>query len=259
MARRRPRDLSAARPLLRAARRERGRRSACGTTGSTRSACITPQARATAVDDARGSRSARRWPASIAQSEIEWTRVRSHDARAARRTSTSFDVDVRQPAELGRRVRRAGEPEVRRGRSDRGSGTEVYANAGTGFHSNDARGAAIRVDPATGEPRRSRDAAGAREGRRSRAAHGAHPRAAVDRRAVVSRSRLGTALRRRRRHDRSRPAQPPRRRRVDQLRAAAAVADGRRRSGVLARAIHATTIRRAATSRARSTASSQPA
>ncbi len=30
-------------------------------------------------------------------------------------------------------------------------GTELYANAGTGFHSNDARGATITVDPATGE------------------------------------------------------------------------------------------------------------
>jgi outer membrane receptor protein involved in Fe transport len=29
--------------------------------------------------------------------------------------------------------------------------TEVYANVGYGFHSNDARGAAIRVDPRTGE------------------------------------------------------------------------------------------------------------
>jgi hypothetical protein len=32
------------------------------------------------------------------------------------------------------------------------SGTEIYANAGTGFHSNDARGAAITVDPVSGEP-----------------------------------------------------------------------------------------------------------
>ena len=32
------------------------------------------------------------------------------------------------------------------------SGTEIYVNAGTGFHSNDARGAAISVDPVTGEP-----------------------------------------------------------------------------------------------------------
>ncbi len=30
------------------------------------------------------------------------------------------------------------------------AGTEVYANAGTGFHSNDARGAVTRVDPASG-------------------------------------------------------------------------------------------------------------
>jgi outer membrane receptor protein involved in Fe transport len=31
------------------------------------------------------------------------------------------------------------------------SGTELYANAGMGFHSNDARGATITIDPATGE------------------------------------------------------------------------------------------------------------
>jgi hypothetical protein len=30
--------------------------------------------------------------------------------------------------------------------------TEIYANAGYGFHSNDARGATIKVDPGTGEP-----------------------------------------------------------------------------------------------------------
>ena len=30
--------------------------------------------------------------------------------------------------------------------------TEIYANAGRGFHSNDARGATLTVDPATGEP-----------------------------------------------------------------------------------------------------------
>ena len=32
------------------------------------------------------------------------------------------------------------------------AGTEFYANAGLGYHSNDARGAAISVDPKTGEP-----------------------------------------------------------------------------------------------------------
>ena len=31
-------------------------------------------------------------------------------------------------------------------------GTEFYANAGSGFHSNDARGTTMRVDPSTGEP-----------------------------------------------------------------------------------------------------------
>ena len=31
-------------------------------------------------------------------------------------------------------------------------GTEVYVNAGTGFHSNDARGAVTTVDPVSGDP-----------------------------------------------------------------------------------------------------------
>ena len=31
-------------------------------------------------------------------------------------------------------------------------GTEFYTNAGSGFHSNDARGTTLRVDPSTGEP-----------------------------------------------------------------------------------------------------------
>jgi hypothetical protein len=30
--------------------------------------------------------------------------------------------------------------------------TEYFANAGCGFHSNDARGVTIRIDPATGDP-----------------------------------------------------------------------------------------------------------
>jgi len=37
-------------------------------------------------------------------------------------------------------------------------GTELYANAGFGFHSNDARGTTIRVDPKTGEPAAAVDA-----------------------------------------------------------------------------------------------------
>lgn len=32
------------------------------------------------------------------------------------------------------------------------AGTELYANAGMGFHSNDARGAVIRIDPSSGNP-----------------------------------------------------------------------------------------------------------
>jgi hypothetical protein len=57
-------------------------------------------------------------------------------------------------------------------------GTEVYANAGFGFHSNDARGTTIRVDPRTGAPAAAVDplvrAKGAELGVRTLAIRKAH-------------------------------------------------------------------------------------
>ena len=51
--------------------------------------------------------------------------------------------------------------------------TEIYVNAGLGFHSNDARGATITVDPVTGEP-----AAASRRSRARRAPRSACARSA---------------------------------------------------------------------------------
>ena len=69
--------------------------------------------------------------------------------------------------------------------------TELYANAGYGFHSNDARGATITRDPSTGEPAEPRDAARPGDlGRGRRAEH--DPAAlAVDARRLGARHRLG--------------------------------------------------------------------
>ena len=86
----------------------------------------------------------------FAQTEIEWTRtVRT---TFGLRTDT-YDYDVRSdnPINSGRGTANLVSPKA-------GvvfgpwAGTEWYLNAGTGFHSNDARGAAITVDPASGEP-----------------------------------------------------------------------------------------------------------
>ena len=85
-----------------------------------------------------------------AQSEIEWTR--------ALRTTLGLRADVYQFSV-------ASDNPLNSGDGSRGlvspkfteifgpwQGTELYVNAGTGFHSNDARGATISVDPVSGEP-----------------------------------------------------------------------------------------------------------
>jgi hypothetical protein len=84
-----------------------------------------------------------------AQTEVEWTR--------ALRTTLGLRADVYQFSVASNNPLNSG------GGSDGmispkfgavlgpWSGTEFYANAGMGFHSNDARGAVIRVDPVSGE------------------------------------------------------------------------------------------------------------
>ena len=85
-----------------------------------------------------------------AQSEIEWTRTL--------RTTLGLRADVYQFSV-------ASDNPLNSGDGSDGlvspkfaaifgpwQGTELYVNAGTGFHSNDARGATIAVDPISGEP-----------------------------------------------------------------------------------------------------------
>jgi outer membrane receptor protein involved in Fe transport len=86
----------------------------------------------------------------FAQNETQWTPW-LRTLAGLRVDGYRFDVDAGDPRNGGT----AGAGLV----SPKGSavfgpwrGTEIYANAGLGFHSNDARGATITVDPATGEP-----------------------------------------------------------------------------------------------------------
>ncbi len=62
-----------------------------------------------------------------------------------------FDVDASEPRNSG--TERAGLVSPKGGVIlGPWRGTELYANAGLGFHSNDARGVTINIDPKTGEP-----------------------------------------------------------------------------------------------------------
>ena len=97
------------------------------------------------------------------QSEIEWTRsVRT--TLGLRADVYQFSVTSNNPLNSGGGRDALVSPKL-------GAifgpwrGTEFYVNAGMGFHSNDARGATIAVDPESGESV-ARYAAGAREGRR---------------------------------------------------------------------------------------------
>jgi outer membrane receptor protein involved in Fe transport len=86
----------------------------------------------------------------LAQNEIEWY-PRLRTIAGLRADGYRFDVRAHDPVNSG--VARAGII------SPKGSviigpfhGTELYVNAGYGFHSNDARGATISRDPVTQEP-----------------------------------------------------------------------------------------------------------
>jgi hypothetical protein len=84
-----------------------------------------------------------------AQSEIEWTRT-LRTAFGLRADGYRFDVTSNNP--LNSSDGSAGLVSPKLGAVlGPWNGTEIYVNAGTGFHSNDARGATIAVDPVTGE------------------------------------------------------------------------------------------------------------
>ena len=84
-----------------------------------------------------------------AQTEIEWTRTL--------RTMAGLRTDVYRFSVTSDNVLNSGDGTDAIAAPKFGAvfgpwaGTEFYANAGMGFHSNDARGTVIRVDPSTGE------------------------------------------------------------------------------------------------------------
>jgi hypothetical protein len=85
-----------------------------------------------------------------AQTEIEWTRT-LRTTMGLRADAYQFSVTSDNPLNSGDGS--AGLVSPKAGAVfGPWARTEVYANAGMGFHSNDARGAVIRVEPATGDP-----------------------------------------------------------------------------------------------------------
>ena len=84
-----------------------------------------------------------------AQSEIEWTRT-LRTTVGLRADRYQFSVTSGNPLNSGDGSDGLVSPKVG-AIFGPWSGTEIYLNAGTGFHSNDARGAVISVDPVTAE------------------------------------------------------------------------------------------------------------
>lgn len=85
-----------------------------------------------------------------AQSEIEWT----HTLRTTfglRADLYQFAVTSDNPLNSGTGIEALASPKFAAAFGP-WKGTEVYLNTGAGFHSNDARGATISVDPITGLP-----------------------------------------------------------------------------------------------------------
>jgi hypothetical protein len=85
-----------------------------------------------------------------AQTEVEWARhVRT--TLGVRTDVYQFDVESDHPLNSGSGSDALVSPKLAAAFGPWG-GTEFYANAGMGYHSNDARGAVIAVDPSSGEP-----------------------------------------------------------------------------------------------------------
>jgi outer membrane receptor protein involved in Fe transport len=84
------------------------------------------------------------------QTEIEWSRM-LRTTVGLRADFYQFDVTSHLPENSGSGSAALASPKFGAVIGP-WSGTEFYVNAGMGFHSNDARGAVIRVDPVSGEP-----------------------------------------------------------------------------------------------------------
>jgi hypothetical protein len=85
-----------------------------------------------------------------AQTEVEWART-FRTTLGLRADIYQFDVTSNNPRNSGDGSDGLVSPKFAAVFGPWG-GTEFYANAGRGFHSNDARGATINVDPVSGDP-----------------------------------------------------------------------------------------------------------
>ena len=115
------------------------------------------------------------------QADTSWTdKVRT--VLGLRGDVYQFDVDSSEPANSGTDTASRVSPKLSLALGPFAR-NEVYLNYGWGFHSNDARGTTITVDPATGEPAERVDALvrarGAEIGLRSLAVPGLHATAAL--------------------------------------------------------------------------------
>ncbi len=88
--------------------------------------------------------------AGFGQSEIEWGR-RLRTTIGVRVDRFGYDVRSSNPLNSGADASAIASPKLSAVLGPWAS-TEFYVNAGYGYHSNDARGAALRVDPRTGDP-----------------------------------------------------------------------------------------------------------
>ena len=85
------------------------------------------------------------------QHEVQWTPWMRSSA-GLRLDRFQFDVDAGDPGEQRHRRHGAGEPEGLARSSAPGARPSSTSTRAIGYHSNDARGTTITVDPATGEP-----------------------------------------------------------------------------------------------------------
>ena len=86
----------------------------------------------------------------FAQSEVEWTRT-VRTTFGLRADAYRFNVTSNEPLNSGNGFDGMVSPKFSAAFGP-WAGTELYANAGMGFHSNDARGGVIAVDPLTRAP-----------------------------------------------------------------------------------------------------------
>jgi hypothetical protein len=97
----------------------------------------------------REDRAGQTMTGAYAQTEIEWTRS-LRTTFGLRADWYQFDVESNNPLNSGNGSDGLASPKFGAALGP-WAGTEIYTNAGMGFHSNDARGAVIRVDPASGD------------------------------------------------------------------------------------------------------------